>query len=70
NSAMAVLPRGVRVTTFAPLGRTAIAEFAPRLHTVLDDTIHQVLSADEIETLVELLNRIEQSAETCVHDPA
>ena len=44
---------------------TVVAAFAPRLQSVLDHAIHDTLTEAEIETLVELLGRIERAARSC-----
>lgn len=43
-------------------GRDVVADFAPRLTAVIDRVINQHLSENEIDTLVELLGRIERAA--------
>jgi DNA-binding MarR family transcriptional regulator len=45
-------------------GRQILAEFAPHLEAVIDRTIHRTLSPTEADTLVDLLGRIEQAANT------
>lgn len=43
-------------------GRTVLIDFAPRLERVLDDIVGTQLSTAEINTLVELLQRVEAAA--------
>jgi hypothetical protein len=50
-------------------GRNVVAVFAPRLAAALDDIIHDLSSADEIETPVGLLERVERSARDCRSGP-
>lgn len=45
-----------------PAGRAALADFAPRLTGLLRRVVHQTLSADEIDLLVGLLDRLEAAA--------
>ena len=54
--------RRASLVALTPAGRAVVAEFAPRLHTVLDRVIFDVLTPDEIDTLVGLLERIEAAA--------
>lgn len=46
-------------------GRRAVCAFAPHLESVIDQIINQALSADEVETLVRLLRRVERAARGC-----
>lgn len=57
-------PADRRASLVAPtkLGRDLAATFLPRLDAVLDRTIYTTLDPAEIETLVNLLNRIEVAA--------
>jgi DNA-binding MarR family transcriptional regulator len=43
-------------------GRAVVATFAPRLHAVLDRVVFQTLDEEEIDRLVESLDRIEAAA--------
>lgn len=45
-----------------PAGRAALADFAPKLTGLLERVVHQTLSADEIDLLVSLLDRLEAAA--------
>ncbi len=45
-----------------PAGRDVVADFAPRLIAIIDRVINQHLTDDEVDTLVELLGRIERAA--------
>lgn len=50
-------------------GREVVEDFAPRLEAIVGRVIHQTLSADETDSLVELLGRIESAAcEPCPDD--
>jgi DNA-binding MarR family transcriptional regulator len=50
-------------------GRAVVKEFAPRLEAVIERVINQQLTAEEADTLVELLWRIEAaSSEPCIED--
>ena len=40
-------------------GSKVIARLAPRMHSVLDAVIHQTLTPDEIDSLVDMLGRID-----------
>lgn len=60
--------RRAKIVVLTPRGRAVASDFAPRLHTVLQHTIHDVLDAREIDRLVELLTRIEQAADTYAGD--
>jgi DNA-binding MarR family transcriptional regulator len=58
--------RRASLITLSPQGRKIVADFAPRLHAVLDEAIFDVLSPAEIATLSELLERIEVASRSCV----
>ncbi|MEM7337215.1 MAG: MarR family transcriptional regulator [Actinomycetota bacterium] len=61
--------RRASLVTLTPAGRDVIADFAPRLTTIIDRVINQHLSSEEVDTLVDLLGRIERAAcEPCVDD--
>ena len=45
-------------------GDDVLADFAPRLEALLCTVIHDVLSDDEVETLVDLLERIQSACQT------
>ena len=45
-----------------------VDDFAPRLHTVLNQAFHQVLDPIEVETLISYLERIEAAANNCITD--
>lgn len=60
--------RRAKAVTLTDKGREAMCDFAPRLHAVLDQAIHQVLDPAEIETLVTYLERIESAANRCISD--
>lgn len=45
--------------TLTPEGQRTVEDYLPRLATVVDTVFHQSLTAAEIETLVELLQRVE-----------
>ena len=45
-----------------PTGRRVLEDFAPRLEAILDRVVHETLSAQEADVLVELLGRIEAAA--------
>ena len=59
--------RRASLITLSTEGKKIVADFAPRLHAVLDMTIFDVLSATEISTLTDLLERIETASRECVH---
>jgi len=46
-------------------GREVVSRFGPRLQSVLDQSIHDVLDDGDIEVLVDLLERIEVAARSC-----
>ena len=58
--------RRASLITLSPQGRKIVAEFAPRLHAVLDEAIFEVLSPAEISTLTGLLECIETASRGCV----
>ena len=45
--------------TLTSAGQRTVEDYLPRLTTVVDTVFHRSLTADEIETLVELLHRVE-----------
>lgn len=47
-------------------GAEVLADFRPRLQAVLDQVVFDTLDADEIETLIGLLDRLEAAARTVV----
>lgn len=50
-------------------GREVVKDLAPRLEAIVDRVIHQTLSADEADSLVEFLERIESAAcQPCEED--
>jgi DNA-binding MarR family transcriptional regulator len=53
--------RRAQLIVLTTAGDAALADFAPRLHTVLQRVIHDRLDPAEIETLIALLERIEQA---------
>jgi len=57
--------RRASLVTLTRTGSDVVAEFAPRLHAVLEHTIFAELDADEIDTLVGLLERIETRSRSC-----
>ncbi len=57
--------RRAKVVVLTDDGCREVDRFAPRLHAVLDQTIHRVLTGEEIDRLVEYLERIEAAADTC-----
>ena len=59
--------RRASLITLSTEGKKIVADFAPRLHAVLDMTIFDVLSAAEINTLIGLLERIETASRECVN---
>jgi DNA-binding MarR family transcriptional regulator len=61
--------RRAKIVAITERGRDVVGEFAPRLHAVLDRTIHQTLEPAEIEALVGYLGRIETAAQTSPDDP-
>jgi DNA-binding MarR family transcriptional regulator len=61
--------RRASLVSITASGRAVVAKFAPRLHAVLDHVIFDVLDSDEINTLVELLQRIEQAARSIEPHP-
>jgi DNA-binding MarR family transcriptional regulator len=54
--------RRASLITISAEGKRIVAEFAPRLHEVLNTAIFDVLSPTEIETLIDSLERIETAA--------
>ena len=54
--------KSVRITA---AGLAAVSDFAPRLHAVLTDVIHDTLVPAEIETLIASLERIAAAASGC-----
>jgi len=46
-------------------GHEVVAAFAPRLHAIIDEIVHQTLSPDEVDTLVGYLERLEDAAAQC-----
>jgi len=60
--------RRAKLVLITDRGRDVVADFAPRLHHVLDCTIHQILQPDEVETLVRYLGRIEFAARASTSD--
>lgn len=62
--------RRAQVIALTHAGDDVLAELAPRLHDFLRTVLHDVLSDDEIETLVESLERIQHACKTfAVADP-
>jgi DNA-binding MarR family transcriptional regulator len=61
--------RRAKMVALTAKGREAVDDFAPRLHAVLDQALHQVLDPAEIETLITYLERIESAANTCITNP-
>lgn len=57
--------RRASLVTLTDDGRAVVERFGPRLTAVLDHTIHRTLDPEEIDTLVELLERIEVAARSC-----
>ncbi len=55
--------RRAQLITLTRTGDEVLADFAPRLHHLLRDVVHSVLSPDEIEVLVELLERIRHACD-------
>ncbi len=55
--------RRAKVVTLTTAGEAVVADFAPRLEAVLTKVIHETLSDSEIDTLVELVGRIEAACE-------
>lgn len=53
--------RASRVT-LTPAGREVVRRFAPALEAIIDEVIRRTLRPEEIERLVELLNRVEAAA--------
>lgn len=49
-----------------PKGTAVVTDFLPSLVSVLEDVIYTPLSADEVETLVDLMDRIEAAARSRV----
>jgi DNA-binding MarR family transcriptional regulator len=50
-------------------GRSVIQDFAPRLQVIIDRVVNDTLSETEIETLVQLLGRVEDAAcQPCPED--
>lgn len=43
-------------------GRSVVEDFAPRLQVIIDRVVNETLSEPEIDTLVQLLERLEQAA--------
>lgn len=54
--------RRAKVVSLLPVGREVVAGFAPKLEAVLRDVIFETLSSGEVDTLVELLGRVEAAA--------
>ncbi len=57
--------RRAKEVVLTDAGRLVVADFAPRLHDVLDRSIHQVLSPEEIDRLIGDLDRIRVAADAC-----
>jgi DNA-binding MarR family transcriptional regulator len=62
--------RRARLVVLTDAGRDVVSRLAPLLTHVLRHSIFDTLDADEIDTLVELLGRIEAGARNCVADAA
>ncbi len=60
--------RRAKRVVLTDLGREEVDAFAPRLHTVLDRSIHRVLDRSEIEVLIDLLDRITAAADASLDD--
>ncbi|MEE9414899.1 MAG: MarR family transcriptional regulator [Acidimicrobiales bacterium] len=60
--------RRAKTVILTAKGQRAVDEFAPRLHAVLDQTIHQILDRAEIENLITYLQRIESAASRCISE--
>lgn len=56
--------------TLTEAGERVVDAFLPHLVEVLNNTIHRALTADEIETLIELLARIARSAHRLLDEQA
>ncbi len=55
--------------TLTPAGRKVVEGFAPRFEAIIDRVIGQTLSDSEVDTLVDLLGRIEAAAcQPCPED--
>jgi len=54
--------RRASLVSITAAGRAVVTVFAPRLHDVLDQAIFEVLEPTEIDSLVEMLQRIERAA--------
>lgn len=57
--------RRASLVALTDVGREVVAGMAPRLHAVLNESIYRVLDRGEIDTLVDLLGRIEAASRTC-----
>ena len=54
--------RRANLITMTRRGRAIVGNFAPRLHAVLQRVIHRTLDREEIDCLVDLVNRIAAAA--------
>lgn len=63
------IDRRAHLITLTPTGERAFDEFVPPILQVLDRTIYSALSTDEIETLVELLDRISKRSRDLLDNP-
>lgn len=61
--------RRAQLITLTQTGKRAFNEFVPPALEVLDRTLYSALSADEIETLVDLLDRIATQSQELLNQP-
>lgn len=60
--------RRAQVITLTPAGDAVLADFAPRLHRLIRTVVHDVLDADEIDSLVDSLERIQHACDALAVD--
>ena len=58
--------RRAQIITLTPAGRAALDDFLPHLVQVIDEVVFNTFDLSEVDTLVELLGRLEAAAETAV----
>ncbi len=62
--------RRARIVTLTPAGDDVLGRFAPALHGVLRRVVHDVLTPQEIDVLVGLLERIRSACDASTVQPA